>query len=265
MGLALDIWLEAELVPGPGPPEYSGAAAGLSADEDFIHTQLARGGLTSSHRLRVHSDIPVSRGLGSSSAARVAAVMLLKRASNAPIDPHEVFREAAAQEGHPDNAGPAVFGGLVLAAGRPTPLAIDPGVGVALAVPERAVETERARAMLPAEFARDVVVSQAARAAALVTGLARGDGEAIGYGMVDQLAVPLRKQLIPGFDEAVTAGRAAGAFGVTISGSGSTLLALAPVAAVGTVAAAMADALTRNENPAMPRAPGITRAGATIV
>jgi homoserine kinase len=263
--MALDIWLEAELVPEPGPPEYSGAAARLSPAEDFIHAELVRGGLAAEHRLRVHSDIPLSRGLGSSSAARVAAVMLLKRAANVAVDPAEVFREAAAQEGHPDNAGPAVFGGLVLAAGRPTQLDLDPEVGVALAVPERPVETERARAMLPAEVPRDVVISQAARAAALVSGLARGDGEAIGYGMVDQLAVPHRKQLIPGFDDAVAAGCEAGAYGVTISGSGSTLIALGPTAAMGNVAGAMADALSRNENPATPHTPAINQSGAVLL
>jgi homoserine kinase len=190
--------------------------------------------------------------------------MLLRCAAGAATDPHEVFRTVAAQEGHPDNAGPAVFGGLVLAAKHPTPLAIDSGIAVALAVPDQPVETERARALLPVEVPNDIVVSQAARAAALVTGLAKGDAEAIAFGMVDQLAVPYRKQLILGFDEAVTAGCAAGAFGVTISGSGSTLLGLAPRELVGQVAAAMAAALTRHENPAAALTPAISRSGAAI-
>ncbi len=262
--MALDIWLEAELVPEPGPPEYSGAAAGLSPAEEFIHAALVRGGLAGSHRLRVHSDIPVSRGLGSSSAARVAAVMLLKHAADTAVDPHELFREVAAQEGHPDNAGPAVFGGLVLAAERPTSLPVDRGIGVALAVPDRPVETARARALLPVQVTSEIVVSQASRAAALVAGLAAGDAEAIAYGMVDQLAVPHRKQLIPGFDAAVTAGRDAGAFGVTISGSGSTLLGLAPLELAENVAGAMAGALNRNENPATPLTPAISLSGAAI-
>lgn len=263
--MALDIWLEAELVPEPGPPEYSGAAAGVSPGDDFMHAALARSPMAGSHRLRIHSDIPVSRGLGSSAAARVAAVMLLRHAAGAAIDRQEVFREVAAQEGHPDNAGPAVFGGLVLAAPEPTSLGIDQGIDVALAVPDRPVKTAEARALLPAEVAADMVVAQAARAAALVSGLATGDGDAIAYGMVDQLAVPLRKQLIPGFDEAVSAGCAAGAFGVTISGSGSTLLGLAPRGLGEQVAAAMTGALRRHDNPATALTPAISRGGGIVV
>ena len=107
--------------------------------------------------------------------------------------------------------------------------------------------------------------AQAARAAALVRGLEKGDPELIGYGMLDQLAVPYRKHLIPGFDAAATAGRDAGGWGVTISGSGSTLVALSPKDVVSEVANAMADALTRNDNPAAPLTPAISAAGLTVV
>jgi homoserine kinase len=109
-----------------------------------------------------------------------------------------------------------------------------------------------------------VVVEQAARAAALVTGLASGDGALIHHGMEDQLAVQYRKGLIPGFDDAVRAGRDAGAHGVTISGSGSTLLAFASRVDVAAVAEAMAEALRRNDNPATPMAPAVSDRGVTV-
>ncbi len=157
-----------------------------------------------------------------------------------------------------------MYGGLILAAATPTPVTVHGDVGVALAVPNRPVETEAARAMLPQRIERDVGAAQAAHAAALVRGLERGDPELIGYGMLDQLAVPYRKRLIPGFDAAAAAGREAGGWGVTISGSGSTLVALSPKDVVSEVANAMTDALTHNDNPATPLTPAISETGLTV-
>jgi homoserine kinase len=158
-----------------------------------------------------------------------------------------------------------VYGGLVLAAHRPTHLALHGNIAVALAVPQHSIETAAARRLLPDTVLRNVVIEQAARAAALVTGLARGDGNLIGYGMQDQLAVQHRKDSISGFDDAVHAGRDAGAYGVTISGSGSTLLALAPPSAARDVARAMAEALDRSDNPATPLTPAVSEQGVTVM
>jgi homoserine kinase len=263
LGLALDLWLEARLTPGSGEPQYSGAVTGLRADTDFIYSHLVAAGTARDHQLHVHSDIPMGRGLGSSAAGRVASLALEQIARGVALDKDEIFLAAARQEGHPDNAGPAVYGGLILAAATPAPVTVHGDVGVALAVPERPVETEAARAMLPQSVERHVVVAQAARAAALVRGLELADPELIGYGMIDQLAVPYRKSLIPGFDAAVAAGRDAGGWGVTISGSGSTLVALSARGDVSEVANAMVDALAQNDNPAAPLTPAISAIGLT--
>ena len=264
LGLALDIWLEASLIPGSGPPEYSGTLADLAAEVDVVHAHLSACGATKGHHLRIHSDIPLGRGLGSSAAGRVAALVLERLVRGESIDSDELFRQATGLEGHPDNSGPAVYGGLVLAAHRPTHLALHGNIAVALAVPKHAIETATARRLLPETVLRNVVIEQAARAAALVTGLASDDGELIGYGMQDQLAVQHRKGSIPGFDDAVHAGRAGGAYGVTISGSGSTLLALAPPSAARDVAHAMAEALDRSDNPATPLTPAVSQQGVTV-
>ncbi len=265
LGLALDLWLEARLTPGNGEPQYSGAVADLRADTDVIYTHLMAAGTAQEHRLCVHSDIPVGRGLGSSAAGHVAALALERIARGVAVDKDEIFSAAARKEGHPDNAGAAVYGGLILAAATPTPVTVHGDVGVALAIPDRPVETEAARSMLPQSVERHVGAAQAARAAALVRGLEKGDPELIGYGMLDQLAVPYRKHLIPGFDAAAAAGRDAGGWGVTISGSGSTLVALSPKDVVSEVANAMVDALMRNDNPAAPLTPAISAAGLTVV
>jgi homoserine kinase len=264
LGLALDVWLEASLLPGPGAPEYAGELARLDPNTDVLLAYLAECGITDRYHLKVRSDIPLSRGLGSSAAARVAAIALEQLDRGTRLEHGEVFKSAAKLEGHPDNAGPAVYGGLVLAAAHPTRLSIHSNVRVALAVPQRPVETKAARGLLPESVPRATAVAQAARAAALVTGLATGDGELIGFGMQDEIAMPHRMDLISGLADAILSGRRAGAYGVTTSGSGSTVLALAPPGAVEGVAAAMAEVLTDNDNPAIALTPDISNAGVTV-
>lgn len=264
VGLALDLWLVARLVEGSGPSTYGGQLAGLPADRDLIARTIRAAGLAENWRLEVRSEIPVGKGLGSSGAAVVAGLALADLASGLEVNHDRLLERAAAIEGHPDNVGPAIYGGLFLASPRGGNLALSPRVGIALAVPEASIDTHAARARLPREVARDVVIAQASRAAALVLGLTQGRPELIAHGMDDQLAVPCRKDMIPGFDAAVAAGRSAGAYGVTISGAGSALLGIGPSPAMGRVASAMAGALTAAGNTAKPLTPAVAPSGLTV-
>ncbi len=90
LGLAHDIWLEASLIPGSGPPEYSGTLADLAAEVDLVHVHRSACGATNGHHLRIHSDIPLGRGLGSSAAGRVAALVLERLVRGESIDNDEL-------------------------------------------------------------------------------------------------------------------------------------------------------------------------------
>ncbi len=260
LGLALDIWLEARLFRGSGDPVYTGTLSGLRHEDDLTFHML---GVAVPHdlRLEVYSEIPVSRGLGSSAAATVAGLVLELLLDNRALDRQAVFHGAREKEGHPDNAGAAVYGGLVLSGHRPTPLGLSDSLGIALALPEQLASTREARAILPAQLSREDTVAQASRAAALVLGLTSGDGDLIGYGMTDHIAVPHRKQLIDGYEDAVQAGREAGAHGVTISGAGSGIVAVSARHTAEDVAHAMAQALTLKANPATALTPAVAERG----
>ncbi|MBI2072520.1 MAG: homoserine kinase [Gemmatimonadetes bacterium] len=264
VGLALDLWLEARLFEGDGPATYAGTLADLSPERDLIARTMRSAGLSGRRRLEVRSEIPVGKGLGSSGAAVVAGLALVDLARGAELNRDRLLEQATALEGHPDNVGPAVYGGLFLASQGGGRLTLSPAVGIALAVPEASIDTHAARARLPREVAREVAIAQASRAAALIQGLTQGQPALIAYGMEDQLAVPHRKDLIPGFDAAVVAGRAAGAYGVTISGAGSALLGIGPPHLMGHVASAMAEALTQAGNRAAGMTPRVAMGGLTV-
>jgi homoserine kinase len=119
------------------------------------------------------------------------------------------------------------------------PLTVAKGLTLVFAVPDFSVTTKHARSVLPRELSHANATRAAGLSAALVHGLATGDPDALRVGLDDVLHVPYRRALIPGFDEVCAAAKQAGAFGATLSGSGSTLVAVAPEACAHSVADAM--------------------------
>ena len=260
IGLAFDRYLTVRWRPGAPPlgavrtgtierldtgdvllDTFRAALRGLGFDDD-------PGGV-----LHAHSDIPVARGLGSSAAARVAGLALAHLVLPDPrlpsLDPRSaLFDAAAALEGHPDNASPAVFGGLRASAPSGTgcfttfglPLSDD--IGFAFAAPDVTVNTGDARAALPAAVPHALAVRNAARTVALVQGLATADPELLRIGFGDELHVPFRLPLIPHGEAALAATLEAGAWAATVSGSGSGLIAACPPSLAAGIADAMADA-----------------------
>jgi len=201
----------------------------------------------------IRSSIPVARGLGSSAAAIVAGLALANHWLGGRFSPEDLFREAVRLEGHPDNVAPAIFGGFVLSLPRDPAgfeaLRLPPprNVAITLVVPELRVSTEVARALLPREIPLRDATANTARAIALIHSLTAGRVDLLADSLRDVYHVPYRARLIPSFDRIVEAGRRAGAYGVTISGSGPTLLALhAPESDAGSrVGAAMIRAFAR--------------------
>lgn len=272
LGIALDLWLEARLVPGEGPPSYTGTLEGMTGSRDIVSKLLADAPSLDGHRLELHSEIPVANGLGSSAAAVVAGMTLASLLRGDTPDRDAVYHETVRHEGHPDNAGPAVYGGAVLAVRwsgpadesedtEPRTIGVDGHLGFALAVPETGIDTADARRLLPEKVDRSLAVGQASRAAALVSGLLQGDGDLIAFGMEDLIATPVRSGLIKGYEAACGAGIEAGAYGVTISGSGAALVAITLQEKASGVAEAMARAMTRQGNPAGPYAPRMVATG----
>jgi homoserine kinase len=269
VGVAVDRWLSvtAAIEPNVSEPlrlHRGGTLRGLpvAADHDRLvaafQAACAAAGRAMPQGLliRASSDNPVGRGLGSSAAAVVAGTAMANALLRLGFDDQRLVELCASIEGHPDNVVPAIHGGAVLAVQVPgtsaepesvrklvtAPIELHPDLALALAVPDFEAETVYMRAALPSAVPHAVASRAAALGAALVAGLTSGHPGLLELALEDVLHVPFRRELLPGYDAVTRAARDAGAFGATLSGSGSTLCAIAPRAAVHDVAAAMVEA-----------------------
>jgi homoserine kinase len=183
-------------------------------------------------RFEIRSEIPLARGLGSSAAAIVAGLMAADHMYELDLSREEVYSRAVELEGHPDNVGAALYGGIVLCpvpgdgGGRPAPLRLDPpeGVEAVLAVPGEEVPTAEARAALPEALDVADAVSNVAAAAQLVLGIERSDLTLIARGLEDRFHQPARRTLYERSMELVESAGDLGAIGASISGAGPSVL-----------------------------------------
>lgn len=250
VGMAVDRWLSATVTLGDGAPNVTvrrdGTLRSLVCDPrddllfaGFAAACAARGRTVPSVlAFTASSEIPVARGLGSSAAALVAGAALADVALGLALGRAGVAMLVSQIEGHPDNAAPAVFGGAMLGVARDdatdttpctyafAPLPVHPSLAFVFVVPPYEVTTAEARAVLPKHVSFSDAVCAVQRSAALVHGLSTGDGDLLARALDDVLHVPYRRQLIPGYDQVVAAARTAGAYGATLSGSGSAMLAI---------------------------------------
>lgn len=182
-------------------------------------------------RLVCSNVIPHARGLGSSSAAIVAGVVLaraLVAGGSLLVDDDALFRLAADLEGHPDNVAPAFYGGFVIS-GREddafyaVPSQVDPRISAVAFVPPDPVSTEVARGLLPPDVPHADAAADAGRTALLVAALA-GQPEHLLRGTRDYLHQEYRRPAMPASLALVDELRADGVPAI-VSGAGPTVLA----------------------------------------
>ena len=196
---------------------------------------------------RVRSEIPLTRGLGSSAAAIVAGLVAADHLFELGLSKSELLLRATELEGHPDNVAASINGGFVICGsgpdGHPTAARFDPPTsleGVAV-IPPDPVSTSRARAAIPEQVPLADAVANVSAAARLVLGLQRADLDLIADGLADRLHQDYRQELFPRSIEVVRSARETGALGATISGAGPTVLVWTTVEDAGKVVSALKD------------------------
>ncbi|HEX7293591.1 MAG TPA: homoserine kinase [Solirubrobacterales bacterium] len=196
---------------------------------------------------RLRSEIPLARGLGSSSAAIVAGLFAADHLYELALTKEEMLARATEIEGHPDNVAAAIYGGFVVCGtdddGAPTAARFDPPEGLEgiVVIPPDEVPTRRAREAIPAQVPLGDAVANVSAAAMLVLGLRSSDLDLLARGLRDRIHQDRRRELYPRSMEIVDTARELGALGATISGAGPTVLVWTTWQDAGNVAAALAE------------------------
>ncbi len=232
IGIALDLRCRAMVEPahrfslefgGPEQPTHVGFERMLLDAMDSVNSELPR------VRVQLINAIPLGKGLGSSAAARALGVTIAARAHGLQLSRDEIGTRVCELEGHPDNALPAVYGGIAIAASanlkESIKLAAPRDLHAIVVVPEFDLATERARALLPQRYDRADFVYNIQRAALLAAALASNNWIVLREAMQDRLHQPYRAAVIPGLAEALRVD-APELIGIALSGAGPSVLAL---------------------------------------
>lgn len=183
------------------------------------------------HHIIIHSDIPVARGLGSSSCALVAGIIMANIIDDLNMSDEDILNKAVSIEGHPDNIAPIIYGGLVSAMyfhkreeliceKLPTP------VWNALAfIPNRKLSTKVSRNCLPDQVSFWNGIRTNSASLMLITALYNRDYRTAFRMMeMDLLHEPYRKELVPELDQIRKLAHTVGIHGTYLSGSGPTVI-----------------------------------------
>ena len=259
----------------PGHPELPRDAArhasGLAAQEVLRLAGRTSIGVT----LRVEKGLPLAGGQGGSAASAVAGALATNTLLGRPLDALALVRAALAAEEHVagrhvDNIAPSLFGGILLIR-HVDPLEfvrvpVPAWLRFAIARPNLALATQRARQLLPDSVDRATALAQAAAVATMVAALCMDDPAILRGAVDDRIAEPVRAALIPGFHAVKQAALDAGALGCSISGAGPSIFALTDGDATAeTALRAMLAAFAANGIEAEGRVASVDERGAHLV
>ena len=255
LGMALDMWNHIQLQPGdnPGVQVMGEGAEHLSTGPDNLAYRAAERYFQESGiempplAITCWNQVPLARGLGSSSAAIVGGLLGASVIAGAgESDLEHLWNLAVEMEGHPDNVTSALFGGCQIAVRDQdtlvrAPVPFPENLRAVLFIPDTPMPTAEARGILPAHVSREDAVYNTGRVALLINALTTGRVEDLRVATQDRLHQPAREHLLPVMRLLFRSALDAGALGVFLSGAGSTVLALTQGREI-TIAYEMADA-----------------------
>lgn len=186
------------------------------------------------HRLKMTSEVPLARGLGSSSSVIVAGIELANQLGNLCLSDEDKLEIATKIEGHPDNVAPAIFGNLVVASyvDQETHHLVLPFPECALVafVPNYELKTSDSRNVLPSEWSYKEAVAASSIANVAIAALAKGDLRVAGKAIeADRFHERYRQQLVAEFPQVKDIAHQHEAYATYLSGAGPTIMTLLPV------------------------------------
>ena len=236
VGFAVNLHLELEIIASSDKWEIIHC---LGADIPHDHTNLVISTALkiapdlTPHKIRMTSNIPLERGLGSSSSALVAGIELACAIGGMNLSTQVKLQLACSMEGHPDNVAPAILGGLVVSTyceGILEYVKMDmPKVGIVAYVPDYKMSTVAMRKVLPQDFPFKEAVWASSISSVMVASLIKGDIAKAGRMMEqDKLHERYRIKLIPELMQLRETAHKHGAYATYLSGAGSTIISITP-------------------------------------
>ncbi|MFD2411281.1 homoserine kinase [Paenibacillus rhizoplanae] len=237
MALSLYAWIEMEEAAETVFHLYGDEMAGVPRDKSNLLYKVAQmvfaeaGVQVPELSISMYSEIPLTRGLGSSASAIIGALAAANAMIGSPLSQAKLFDMATAIEKHPDNVGASLFGGIITAVWdgeHADYIRIEPPqeLEVLVVIPEFELETVKARGVLPAEVTVSDAVHNISRTSLLTAALSAGRLDLIGTAMQDRLHQPYRAPLVPGMEKLLAEAPGHGALGIALSGAGPTLLCM---------------------------------------
>jgi homoserine kinase len=180
-------------------------------------------------KVKIASEIPLARGLGSSAAAIIAGIELADYVGKLGLTKEEKLLVATELEGHPDNVGASLYGGLVIGCYQQEEVDLlsfsNISFEVVVIIPEEILLTKDSRAILPTSFSSEEAIQASSTANLLVAALLSQNWALAGKMMErDLFHQPYRKPLVQNYLKIEEFAKANGAFGVALSGAGPTLI-----------------------------------------
>lgn len=250
LGMALPIYntitIEETVLPGTGieinviadtQEAYELSLEHIPLDENSIVYKAVEllynsiGQTPSELKITIHSQIPITRGLGSSASVIVGGLLAANELLGHPADEAALLSIATEVEGHPDNVTPAIIGGLVLASQEDDGSVLYRKLDwpdewqITVCIPDYELATDIARSVLPKEVPMQDAIFNAQRLAMFVQAVNTKDADLMKAALHDKLHQPYRMKLVPGLEKIMeNLKHEENVLGCVLSGAGPSIL-----------------------------------------
>ncbi len=223
-------------------------------------------------KINIQTSIPVTRGLGSSAAVIVGALIAANKLLGNPADESALLSIATEIEGHPDNITPAIVGGLVMSSQENDGSIVYRKLdwpdewNVTVCIPDVELTTEVSRSVIPECVPLSDAVFNVKRMAMFMNALQTKDAELMKLALKDKLHQPYREKLVPGLKELNEAFKHEDdVLGCVLSGAGSSMLIISKNNIVDKVTSTTLEIMENLNVKATVKTMKIVQEGATII
>lgn len=234
MGIALGLYNEFTFEKIDSGLIVEGNEKNFDDEDNLIYTSMKRcfekiGYEPKGLKITAISEVPVSRGLGSSATCIVGGILGANELAGGKLSQKEILDLATEIEGHPDNVAPALLGGCITSTMENgqvyySKINIPNGLKFYAMIPNFKLSTKKAREILPKSVSFEDAVYNVSRVSLMTAALSNGEFELLKVAGKDRLHQQYRGELIDGYSSIIKESEEAGAYGAFLSGAGPTIL-----------------------------------------